>query len=188
MQEREREDEFVVPSVWPPAPPVEPVRAAWWRTPVPLAGVAVAVVAVGVGAYFAGHATAPSTATDTAGAAVPAGGGSSIHVRGTLSLPLLGFIDTSVAGQNSDGDTCQATSGYDDITGGAAVTVGGATGQTLGIGALSSGGISNSACVFSFDVPVPSGQSVYTVTISHRGTQTFTADQVKQPIALSLGN
>ena len=49
--------------------------------------------------------------------------------------------------------------------------------STLGVGALSGGGISNGAYVFSFDVPVPSGQSVYTVTISHRGTQTFTADQ-----------
>lgn len=187
MQEREREDadEFAVPPVWPSAPPAKSAHGAWWRTPVPLAGAAVAVVAVGVGAYFAGHETAPSasTAADAASA-----GGASIHVRGTLSLPALGFIDTSNSGQGADGDTCQATSGYDDITGGAAVTVGGQTGQTLGVGALSSGGIANGACVFSFDVSVPSGQSVYTVTISHRGTQTFTADQVQQPIALSLGN
>jgi hypothetical protein len=184
MQEREREDDFVVPPVWPPAPPLRPVRGAWWRTPVPLAGVAVVVVAVGVGAYFAGHATAPSAAT-ASGAAAAAGGG--IHVRGTLALPALGFIDTSNSGQGADGDSCQATSGYDDITSGAAVTVGGQTGQTLGVGALSSGGISSGQCVFSFDVSVPAGQSVYTVTISHRGTQTFTAEQVQQPIALSLG-
>jgi len=134
----------------------------WWRRrPVQLLA-AGAVIAAGVGIYFATQSTAQ------------------VHVHGTLTLAPGGFTTGS--------NDCEGDGGYSDITGGTAVTVGGSTGQTLGIGALSPGQQDDSSnCVFSFDVPVPGGQSVYTVTISHRGTQTVTPAELTSGLALTLG-
>lgn len=140
-----------------------PTAQVWWRRrPVQLLAAA-AAVAIGLGVYFA----------------VGSGPGQ-VHVRGTLTLAAGGFLPAN--------NGCQGDGGYSDITPGTAVMVGGSTGQTLGVGALSTGQEdANSNCVFTFDVAVPAGQSVYTVTISHRGTQTLTADQVANGIALTLG-
>lgn len=161
-----------------PAAPA-PRRPFWRRRPVQL-GAAAVVIAAAVGGYFA------------------ASGGSTpqVHVRGTLQLGPLGAVDSVTPSAAKDGDACEAGQGYSDITAGAAVTVGGANGQTLAVGPLSAGVESNvdstsfsmplGDCVFSFDVSVPQ-QSAYTVTISHRGTQTFTPDQVAAGIRLTLG-
>lgn len=133
------------------------------RRPIQLAAAA-AAVAIGGGIYFAASS-----------------GPGQVHVHGTLALASGGFL----LGANG----CEGDGGYSDITAGTAVTVGGAQGQTLGIGALSPGqedGSSN--CVFSFDVAVPGGQSVYTVTISHRGTQTVTPDELTSGISLTLSS
>lgn len=149
----------------------------WRRRPVQALAVLV-VVAAGVGTYFA-----------VAGGSTP-----QVHVRGTLQLGPLGSVDST--GTPADGDPCEAGQGYSDISQGATVSVGGDKGQALAVGALSAGVESNvddsagtplGDCVFSFDVLVPGGQSAYTVTISHRGTQTFTPVQVQQGIALTLG-
>lgn len=103
-----------------------------------------------------------------------------VDVFGTLRLAAPGYLP--------DGNgACEGTGGYDDITAGTAVTVGGASGQTLGIGSLGSGVDQGFACVFPFDVAVPGGQSIYTVTISHRGTQTLTPAEVAAGITLTLG-
>lgn len=137
--------------------------APWWRKRPYQIGAAAAVLAAGVGIYFA-------TQSD-----------SQVHVHGTLAIAAGDFTP----GANG----CQGDSGFSDITPGTAVTVGGSTGQTLGIGALSVGQEdSGGNCVFSFDVAVPAGQSVYTVTISHRGTQTVSQDELANGIALTLGS
>ena len=146
--------------------PEQPVSSVpppvWRRRPVQLLAGLVAVAAA-----IGGYAAASSSPAQ-------------IHVRGTLALAYGGFV------LGSDG--CQGDGGFGDITPGTAVTVAGGTGQTLGIGALGGGQEDeNSACVFPFDVAVPGGQSVYTVTISHRGTQTFTPAQVASGITLTLG-
>lgn len=156
-----------------------PVR--WRRRPVQLLAAA-AAVAIGVSTYVATSSSATAQ----------------IHVRGTLRLGPTAAADMiHPVGAVENGDVCQSGAGYDDITAGAAVTVGGSNGQPLAVGPLSGGaeaGVDDSAgmalgfCVFSFDVGVPDGQSAYTVTISHRGTQTFTPEQVAAGIALTLGN
>lgn len=146
-----------------PQTTVAPPVPIWRRRPVQLLA-AVTAIGVGLGAYFA-----------------VSSGTSQVHVRGTLSLVAGGFTP----GNNG----CQGDGGYSDITPGTAVTVGGSTGQTLGIGALSGGQEDAGAnCVFTFDVAVPAGQSVYTVTISHRGTQTVSQDELTNGIDLTLGN
>jgi hypothetical protein len=139
-----------------------PAAPLWRRRPVQL-GAAAAAVAIGVGVYFATQS------------------GGQVHVRGTLTLAPGGF--------DAGGNGCEGSGGYSDISAGTAVVVGGATGQTVGIGALGPGQEDDSSnCVFSFDVAVPSGQSVYTVTISHRGTQTLSSDELTNGINLSLGS
>jgi len=119
-----------------------------------------------------------------------------VHLKGTLTLSS-GYLDNSTTSYvQTDGDPCAGGEGYSDISQGVAVTVGNQTGATIGVGALSggvvqgartTGTVTTGTCVFSFDVPVPGGQSEYTVTISHRGTQTYTLDQVAAGIALTLG-
>ena len=123
-------------------------------------------------------------------------------MAGTLTVPFLSTDLFSPNARDTDappdapptvGDTCVALGGYSDISEGTAVTVGGSTGQTLNIGSLSRGTIIGqsgqpASCQFAFSVFVPSGQSLYTVTISHRGTQTFTPDQVAAGISLTLGS
>jgi len=145
-----------------PLPRRGPNRPRWRSRPVILAA-AIVAAAAGIGIYFATQGTAQ------------------VHVHGTLKLAPGGF-DVGANG-------CQGSGGYSDITAGIAVTVGGGTGQTLGIGALGPGQQDDSSnCVFSFDVAVPAGQSVYTVTISHRGTQTVSQDELANGIALTLGS
>jgi len=135
------------------------------------------VIAAGVGIYFA-----------------VGSGPAQVHVHGTLQLGALSAVDNT--GTAANGDSCTAGQGYSDISAGTTVVVGGGNGQTLAVGALSAGvetNVDNSLgtplgdCVFSFDVAVPGGQSAYTVTISHRGTQTFTPAQVAAGIQLTLG-
>lgn len=129
------------------------------------------------------------------GVATTSGPGT-VQIHGVLALGPLAAIDTAT-GTPADGDTCQAESGYDDITAGVAVVVGNGTGQTIGTGALQAGveaNVDNSAgtplgnCSFQFSVTVPAGESTYTVTISHRGTQTLTPHQVQNGILLTLGD
>jgi len=154
------------------------VTPLWRRRPVQLAAAAV-LVAAGVGAYVAASS-----------------GPAQVHVHGTLQLGPLGSVDTTSTSGAVNGDACESGSGYSDISAGTTVAVGGGNGQTLAVGALSAGveaNVDNSLgsplgdCVFSFDVAVPGGQSAYTVTISHRGTQTYTPAQVAQGISLTLG-
>lgn len=161
--------------------PQEPTGAAantklWRRKPVQIAGI-VAIFAAAAGGWIASS-----------------GGTAQIHVRGTLSIGPLGSVDST--GTAANGDQCETGQGYSDISAGTAVTIGGGTGQTLAVGALSAGvesdvdtsaGMPLGTCVFSFDVVVPGGQNAYTVTISHRGTQTFTPQQVAAGIRLTLG-
>lgn len=201
MQEREHTD---APLPWPTDPaaalPPEPpppsrARPRGGRRPILVAAGVAGVLAVAAGAWFAGKG---SGSTPTAAASSPSP--SQITITGTLTLMFGASFDpnardTAVTGtQPRLNDPCVAIGGYNDITQGAAVTIGGQTGQTLGIGALSAGNVgvtgaeNNAVCLFDFSVAVPSGQSVYTVTISHRGTQTFTPAEVQQTLQLSLGN
>jgi hypothetical protein len=171
-----------------------PVTVPWWRQPGPAIVAGAVIIAAGVGAGIAltsGNGTAP-TAADASSSPT---GAPSISVHGEITLGLFDATDdtTGTALSLHDGDPCTAVAGYSDITQGAEVTVGGSTGQTLGVVGLGAGVLSPDTsgtllCSFTFNVLVPGGQSVYTVTISRRGTQTFTPDQVAAGISLTLGS
>lgn len=157
--------------------PVAPQQSRKRRNVLIIAG-AVVVVAVGVGTYLAVSGSSPAPVT----------------VHGSLDLGLLAAVDTApnaTPGSPTAGDPCSTVpgSGYDDIAPGTTVTVGGSTGQPLGVGALAAGHENAQGyCEYDFSVQVPGGQSAYTVTISHRGTTTFTPAQVAAGVALTLGS
>lgn len=128
-------------------------------------------------------------------------------IRGTDKGPATTFM---IAGQmqvsgsgsnlafgNSVGE-CRGKAGYDDLREGAQVVVAAANGKTIAIGRLGTGksttvGGDGSvarlvACTFPITVQdVPDGEDFYKITVTHRGTQEYTRDQLRKPISLTLG-
>lgn len=98
-------------------------------------------------------------------------------VHGMLTLPDGGY--TSV------GNTCAGSGGYQDISAGVAVTIGDQTGKTLAVTGLQAGTFGGGGCQFSFSASVAAA-TTYTVTISHRGAQTFTPGDVDGGFNMSL--
>lgn len=204
MDERQHDD--TEPQQWTsetttepePAPvPPAPAAAPWWRQPGPAILLGAVIIAAGIGTGIALSGSSGGNAS--AAAASPSPSPSPIDLHGTLTIPFASTDllspnakDTEANGEIHIGDTCVTLGGYTDISEGTAVTVGGDKGQTLAIGSLRQGSVTGQAgqaasCEFGFDVQVPAGLSLYTVTISHRGMQTFTPDQVAAGIQLTLG-
>ncbi len=124
-------------------------------------------------------------------------GPGTITVHGSIALGPTAAGDSTDPSGATDGDPCLAVGGYTDISQGTTVTIGGAGGQTLAVAGLGAGreadvddslGVAAGNCVFPFTAQVPAGQSAYTVTISHRGTTTFTPAQAQSGMNLTLGN
>lgn len=171
----------------PPPQPIKPFQpfqdfqgvatqlGAWGSTPPPakprrtfglplLLGSSLTTLALGVGIGWAAfHTTSPST----------------ISVHGSITVGATQYAAGSAA--------CDAPSGFTDISPGVAVTIGDQTGKTIGVGQLGNGIPQASGCKFPFQVTVPGGSSLYTVTISHRGTQTYTAAQTATGFDMALG-
>lgn len=75
--------------------------------------------------------------------------------------------------------------GYGDIRTGTQVVVTDEHNTTLGVGELVAAG----TCRWTFTVTgVPAGRSFYGVTVSRRGTVQYTEAQLRQPLALGLGD
>ena len=129
-----------------------------------LAATAVAALGIGFGAGWLSHTSSTSSLATTA-------------VHGTLTLPDGGY--TSV------GNVCSGSGGYQDISAGVAVTIGDQTGKTLAVTSLQAGTFGGGGCQFAFSAKVTAA-TTYTVTISHRGTQTFTPADVAAGFNLSL--
>lgn len=93
---------------------------------------------------------------------------SSFQVRGTFTI-----ADDS--GVSIEGGTCEGTSGYDDLAGGAQVTVRDADNKTVALGTLKVGHpVTGSSCVFEFQIDdVPDSGDLYSVEVSHRGQVSF---------------
>lgn len=182
-------------------PGTPPTPAPWYRRPGPLAIAAAVIVlgaGIGIGVGLAGHSTPFATPAAAETTSAP----STILLSGSLTVPFLGTdlfapqaVDPSQppSGAPVLGDPCITQGGFTDITAGAAVTIGGPDGKTIAVGALEAGQVAGTAgqpaqCEFDFSVQVPQGLSEYTVTVSHRGTQVFTPEQVLQgEVKLTLG-
>ncbi len=121
-----------------------------------------------------------------AGALLTTGcGADPLTIRGSILL-----IGGPMGWTGKAGDPCQTGGSYADIQPGATVTVSDASGKTLALGALGDGtqdGASN--CKVPFTVTgVPAGEKFYGVEVTHRGRLQYTAEQLAEPLALTLGN
>ncbi|HEY3873483.1 MAG TPA: hypothetical protein VGM10_34315 [Actinocrinis sp.] len=176
--------------------PATPATSSWWRTRPVAAIAATAPLAVAFVAGWLVHSPPAGNPDAAVGTLASASTSAQITLNGAITLGPFDGTDTAPGAATAvhDGDPCVATGGYTDISQGVAVTVGNQTGQTIGVGSLDAGTITGQAggpgqCQFSFSVPVPASESLYTVTISHRGTQTFTPAQVENgTVALTLGD
>lgn len=86
---------------------------------------------------------------------------------------------------------CVGAEGYDDIRLGTSVVIHDSAGKVVATGQLDNGKYSEptASCRFPFTVRNVPQQKFYGFEVSHRGTVTFTAKQVKDgPVALSLGS
>lgn len=110
------------------------------------------------------------------------GGGFDVKGELTLTDKDAGWYGGAVA--------CHGSGGYDDIRQGAQIVVSDAAGKTLAIGSLGQGtATGTTTCVFPVKVHVKSGGGdFYAVEVSHRGRVQYTADEIRQPLHLTLGN
>lgn len=175
------------PAYYPPQPPTR--TRGTFGLPL-LIGSSLAALAVGVAVGWAAfHKTdAKPAATPAAAAPGATPAAATITVSGHLTLQR-GFLF-----QDASSTTCSANpnDGFTDISEGVAVTIGDQTGQTLAVtqleaGLLVSGNLAGHACQFGFSAQVPGGKTLYTVLISHRGTQTFTHAQAMSQVEITLG-
>jgi len=147
----------------PPLSPAKP-QPSLVRTSTLAISTALALAA-GFGAGWASHTSSGGSSS------------ASTAVHGTLTLPDGGY--TSV------GTTCAGSGGYQDISAGVAVTIGDQTGKTLAVTSLQAGTFGGGGCQFAFSAKVATA-TTYTVTISHRGTQTFTPADIPGGFNLTL--
>jgi len=194
MEERAHADvEFEEPE--PPLPRRGRPRAPRWRSPAAIGASIVVVLGVGVAVGFLigpGGAAPAATASSSPPAVDVHGEIRLAFIASDLSLNARDEVADGLAYAHV-GDPCTALGGYSDISAGTAVTIGGSQGQTLAVGALSAGSLGgqpglSATCDFTFSVQAPGGQSLYTVTISHRGTQTVTPADLADGITLTLSS
>lgn len=114
------------------------------------------------------------------------GGSQTLH--GTITL-------TSSSGVSHSGTKCNGTGGYDDLTGGAPVTVKNENGSVIATGSLDEG-VSDTtyptvSCHFSFTIPNLPDAKFYSIEVTHRGALTYSQDQLKSKdwkVDLSIGS
>ena len=135
---------------------------------------AVAIIGLGVG-FGAGYAAHGSNKPSQPAAAAATSAATTVTVQGSLTLKHSWLSATATLGE-----TCTASDGYSDISAGTAVTIGDQTGATIVVGQLQPGQVTADGCEFDFNMQAPAGRTSYTVTVSHRGTQVFTPDQIAQ--------
>lgn len=100
-------------------------------------------------------------------------------VSGTVELALEDMVNWGTA--------CEGRKGYADLKVGAPVVVTDAAGKTLAIGKIDEAKEVDSQCVLSFRIAgVPKGADFYGITVSHRGTVQYSADELRGPVELSL--
>jgi hypothetical protein len=156
------------------------------------AGGAVAILAGGAGIGYALHGDSKTSPSTAPAATTVTGSAATFTLAGQFSLALGAFQWDHAA----DGTTpCVSDQGYSDITAGAPVVITDQSGTTIATGQLITGSATvdsatgrATACVFSFVVQQVPDRPFYGVTVSHRGTQTYSAaDAHAGNIRLTLG-
>lgn len=126
--------------------------------------------------------TATSVAAVAVAFAVYISKPSTFTLSGTLTIKQSSNKQSSngglIAGTRRD---CQGASGLADLSAGTAVIVKDPEGRQVAVGVLQTGSSppgNKNWCVLTFSVPdLPGGLSLYSVTISNRGTEVFTPEE-----------
>lgn len=153
--------------------------------------VVILAAGVGIGTALAGSSSKADTpavtaATSSVSTAAP------FTLSGTFTLGLGAFQWNRAV----DGSApCTGFQGYSDITAGAPVVITDQAGTVVATGQLKTGSATvdastghATACAFSFAVQAVPDRTFYGVTVSHRGTQNYSAAQARAgAVSLSLG-
>lgn len=109
-------------------------------------------------------------------------GPATVDVIGSFMVPQDSGLFT-----HDEGD-CTLSDGYSDFTVGASITVSNSEGDTA-IGSLQTPINLGTVCVFGFEVDdVVIADGSYSVTFSHRGSITYTLQQLRDKPALGIGD
>jgi hypothetical protein len=104
----------------------------------------------------------------------------SFTVEGTITLDHGDFVTTD--------DSCFGDGGYNDMHLGTQVVVTDAAQKTVAVGKIVAAEDTVTECRLTFRVEdVPRGEDFYGIEVSHRGRLQYTADDLEQPLTLSLG-
>lgn len=98
-----------------------------------------------------------------------------------------GDLTLAGGGAGKEGAECYGTEVYNDIVPGTQIVISSSDGSTVAAGRLDTGVTRGQDCVFPFTVKhVPQTHKFYGVTISQRGTLTYTQKEMKHPLHLYL--
>jgi hypothetical protein len=158
------------------------------RTVITIVSVAALLALITVGAYQFAPTSPPTTSTAAIGDAPP-----TLTITGTI------FLKDEYNRNYKIGQICHVTNrGFEDIRQGAQVLIIDNTGTNLAVGNLNAGAVvadplftpefGGGTCQFAFRISnIPTGRGPYGITVSHRGTLTYTEPQLAGTIELTLG-
>ena len=95
-------------------------------------------------------------------------------------------VDSDEYAYESDGSYCEGEGGYGDINGSTQVVVTNGDGDSITRTELGAGTVDGVSCHFEFSFEVTEGEEMYVVAVGDRGESTYTFDELKEGLALSL--
>jgi hypothetical protein len=158
------------------------------------------MLAAGVAVVAAGAVAGTVIVMKTAATPTMPAAAATFTMRGSINMPNTG---SGVAENEDNNGGCHGIGGFSDITPGTAVMVQDDRGQTVAMGSIGTSAAAfttmnhpevglpptlwMSACTMYFAVAgVPDGRPLYSVTVSHRGSQVFTSAQAHGDVELTL--
>jgi hypothetical protein len=96
-------------------------------------------------------------------------------------------IDADEYAYQSDGSYCEGEGGYGDINASTQVVVTNGDGDNITRTELGAGAVDGVSCVYEFSFQVTEGEDLYVVAVGDRGESTYTFDELKEGLGLSLG-
>lgn len=103
-------------------------------------------------------------------------------ITGTFAV-----LDSDEYRYADDGDFCEGEGGYGDINSSTQVVLSNSTGDIITRSNLGPGLIDSRMCVYSFELEVTEGEDSYVLAVGDRGESTYSFDDLKSGVDLSLG-
>ena len=103
-------------------------------------------------------------------------------ISGTFAV-----IDFDEYYSSDDGDSCQGEGGYGDINSSTQVILSNGTGDIITRSNLGPGEVQDSICTYSFELEVTEGEESYVLAVGDRGESTYSFEDLKSGVELSLG-